>query len=401
MVITAKLNVEAEGAKFEYWHVTTYSRVTGSAETEEKPHLSNLMSHQVKAGSQSQSNTLHNPDSLLAGDGTNAWHLARVLQEPGGRCNHTTNFVLLAFLIKHKKPLDYISYIGVGLSMAGLLIIFLFIFSPKPISTDRTTQNLSVKWMLVCLCFSMLIFNIFLSGTENQTSRKCSNDTTRCYQQYFPHDATSNLTSDMVDPLTDSWCTTVAVLLHCFLLATFLWSALSSALLLLLRAMKALPGHFLIQSTFKESCKDRRSAESSEPLSIRSSLLLFTVKYMLKINMHMVAVDLCCWLAAMDQNQNFSVKHTLWSFLLPVALILLFKIFIRISISVIWKKMNLVWNKKDSLLKNMISTISIVVVLGITWMIGYLMLSDEWLSAGLDSDCIYGNSALGCTPMMM
>lgn len=48
-----------------------------------------------------------------------------------------------------------------------------------------------------------------------------------------------------------------------------------------------------------------------------------------------------CWLAALDQNQNFSVqKPMLWSFLLPVALILLFNIiiFIKISVSVTWKK---------------------------------------------------------------
>ncbi|NXF95081.1 AGRG7 protein, partial [Eubucco bourcierii] len=45
------------------------------------------------------------------------------------RCNHTTNFaVLMAFQIKYKyaKPLEYISYIGVGLSMAGLVITILF-----------------------------------------------------------------------------------------------------------------------------------------------------------------------------------------------------------------------------------------------------------------------------------
>lgn len=48
-----------------------------------------------------------------------------------------------------------------------------------------------------------------------------------------------------------------------------------------------------------------------------------------------------CWLAALDQNGNFSMqKPMLWSFLLPVAFILLFNIivFIRISVSVIWKK---------------------------------------------------------------
>lgn len=46
-----------------------------------------------------------------------------------------------------------------------------------------------------------------------------------------------------------------------------------------------------------------------------------------------------CWLAALDQDWNFSAhKPMLWSFLLPVALILLFNISIFIKITVIWKK---------------------------------------------------------------
>jgi len=48
-----------------------------------------------------------------------------------------------------------------------------------------------------------------------------------------------------------------------------------------------------------------------------------------------------CWLAALDQNQNFSMKKPMfWSFLLPVAFILLFNIiiFVEIIVSVIWKE---------------------------------------------------------------
>ncbi|KAM7031154.1 LOW QUALITY PROTEIN: adhesion G-protein coupled receptor G7 [Passerculus sandwichensis] len=227
------------------------------------------------------------------------------------RCNHTTNFaVLMAFQIKYKyeKLLDCISYIGVGLSMAGLVIIILFQI------LTRKTQNLSVKWMLVSLCFSMLIFNIiFISGIENQTFRKCSNDTTRCYQQYLPYDATSNLTSDRMETPTDSWCRVVAALLHCFLLAAFLWSALSSALLylLLLRATKPLPGCFLVTMS------------------------------LIKWGIPAIVVAITPATDREGKALNYQQEEL---------------------------------NKKDSLMKNMISTISIVVVLGITWMIGYLML---------------------------
>ncbi|NWS72101.1 AGRG7 protein, partial [Crotophaga sulcirostris] len=284
------------------------------------------------------------------------------------RCNHTTNFaVLMAFQIKYKyaKPLEYISYIGVGLSMAGLFITILFqIFT-------RKTRKMSVTWMLVSLCFSMLIFNIiFISGIENQNARNHSSDTTSYYQQYLPYDTTSNtlLTSDIVDPPADSWCTAVAVLLHYFLLATFMWTALNSAqlYLLLLRAMKPLPGHFLITTSV---------IGWGIPAAVVAVTLGATYREGKALNYRQ---EEFCWLAALDQNQNFSVqKPMLWSFLLPAALIILFNIiiFIKITVSVIWKKNeNLTRNKKDSFMKKMIGTISIVVVLGITWIIGYFML---------------------------
>ncbi|KAM6097721.1 adhesion G-protein coupled receptor G7 [Theristicus caerulescens] len=284
------------------------------------------------------------------------------------RCNHTTNFaVLMAFQIKYKyaKPLEYISYIGVGLSIAGLVITILFqIFT-------RKTRKLSVTWMLVSLCFSMLIFNIiFISGIENQNARNHSSNTTSYYQQYLPYDAASNtlLTSDMVDPPADSWCTVVAVLLHYFLLATFTWTALNSArlYLLLLRALKPLPGHFLVTMA---------GIGWGIPAVVVAITLGATYREGKALNYRQ---EEFCWLAALDQNQNFSMqKPMLWSFLLPVALILLFNIsiFIKITVSVLWKKnKNLTRNKKDSFMKKMIGTISIVVVLGITWTIGYLML---------------------------
>ncbi|KGL98573.1 putative G-protein coupled receptor 128, partial [Charadrius vociferus] len=284
------------------------------------------------------------------------------------RCNHTTNFaVLMAFQIKYKyaKPLEYISYIGVGLSVAGLVITILF-----QIYT-RKTRKFSVTWMLVSLCFSMLIFNIiFISGIENQNARNHSSNATSYYQQRLPYDTASNtlLTSDIVDPPADSRCTAVAVLLHYFLLATFMWTALNCAqlYLLLLRAMKPLPGHFLTTMSV---------IGWGIPAVVVAITLGATYREGKALNYRQ---EEFCWLAALDQNQNFSLqKPMLWSFLLPVALILLFNIivFMKISVSVIWKKNeNLTRNKKDSFMKKMIGTISIVVVLGITWTIGYLML---------------------------
>ncbi|NXC46432.1 AGRG7 protein, partial [Penelope pileata] len=287
------------------------------------------------------------------------------------KCNHTTNFaVLMAFQIKYKyaKPLEYISYIGVGLSIAGLTITILFqIFT-------RKTRKSSITWMLVSLCFSMLIFNIiFISGIENQNARKDSSDTSGYNQQNSTYSATTNtlLTSDTVDPPADAWCMVVAVLLHYFLLATFMWTALNSAqlYLLLLRTMKPLPGHFIVTMS---------AIGWGIPAVVVAVTLGATYGGGKALNYRQ---EEFCWLAALDQNQNFSMKKPMfWSFLLPVALILLFNIiiFIKIVVFVIWKEnKNLTRNKKDSFMKKMTGTISIVVVLGITWTIGYLMLISQ------------------------
>ncbi|KAM9020213.1 LOW QUALITY PROTEIN: adhesion G-protein coupled receptor G7 [Ara ararauna] len=247
------------------------------------------------------------------------------------RCNHTTNFaVLMAFQIKHKyaKPLEYISYIGVGLSMADVFITILFQ------KFTRKTRKSYVTWMLASLCSSVLIFNIiFISGIESRNARNHRDSTTSHYQQYLPYDTISNtlLTSDLVDPPADSWCTAVAVLLYYFLLATFMWSALSSAPLyfLLLRAMKPLPEHFFITMSV---------IGWVIPAVVVAVTLGATYREGKALNYR--RQEEFCWLAALYQNQNFSVKKPMLQlFLLPVALILLFNIitFITISVSVIRK----------------------------------------------------------------
>uniref|UniRef100_A0A8B9DQS7 Adhesion G protein-coupled receptor G7 n=1 Tax=Anser cygnoides TaxID=8845 RepID=A0A8B9DQS7_ANSCY len=305
----------------------------------------------------------------------NDWNTVGCTKERGQflrcKCNHTTHFaVLMAFRINYKyaKPLEYISYVGVGLSIAGLVITILFqIFT-------RKTRKSSVTWMLVSLCSSMLTFNIiFISGIENRNARNHSTNTSGYEQQYSTYYTTNNTLpkSDTVDPPEDSWCMAVAVLLHYFLLATFMWTALNCAqlYLLLLRAMKPLPGNFIVTMSV---------IGWGIPAVVVAVTLGATYREGKALNYRQ---EEFCWLAALDQDQNFSIKKPmLWSFLLPVALILLFNIiiFIKIVVSVIWKEnKDLTRNKKDSFMGKITSTISVVVVLGITWTTGYFMLINQ------------------------
>uniref|UniRef100_A0A8C8RDB3 Adhesion G protein-coupled receptor G7 n=1 Tax=Pelusios castaneus TaxID=367368 RepID=A0A8C8RDB3_9SAUR len=279
----------------------------------------------------------------------------------GCRCNHNSNFaILMSFQINYTyaEPLEIVSYIGSGFSIAGLVITILFQI------VTRKTRKFSVTWMLVSLCTSMLIFNIiFISGIENPNAKKNGSDMSS-KDNDLP-------TSDRVEPPEEAWCTIVAVLLHYFLLATFMWTALNAAYLyiLLLKTLTPLPGHLtLIMSVIGWGA----------PAVVIAITLGATYKEGNPLNYRQ---EEFCWLAALDEESNVSLeKPMFWAFLLLVAVILLFDIiiFVKITVSVMWtENKDLTSNKKKSFRKKIFGTLSIAVVLGVTWSLGYLMLIDQ------------------------
>ncbi|MEJ1283113.1 adhesion G protein-coupled receptor G7 [Cricetulus griseus] len=83
-----------------------------------------------------------------------------------------------------------------------------------------------------------------------------------------------------------------------------------------------------------------------------------------------------CWLA-IPKSDNFVKSPFLWSFIVPVTIILIsnIAIFIIITVKVLWKNnQNLTSTKKVSSLKKILSTLSIAVVFGVTWILAYAML---------------------------
>ncbi|XP_057312510.1 uncharacterized protein LOC130654023 isoform X2 [Hydractinia symbiolongicarpus] len=106
-------------------------------------------------------------------------------------CTHLTNFAILldpSQTWSNPIELQIITWIGCGLSLAGLLLTLI---------TFLAFQNLRKKLppkILICLCFSLLILLIvFLAGVEQTDS--------------------------------DGGCKAVAVLIHYFTLSTFCWMA--------------------------------------------------------------------------------------------------------------------------------------------------------------------------------
>ncbi|XP_047731757.1 adhesion G-protein coupled receptor G7 [Prionailurus viverrinus] len=283
-------------------------------------------------------------------------------------CNHTTNFaVLMSFEKKYKYPasLDILSNVGCALSITGLALTIVFQI------VTRNVRKTSVTWVFVSLCTSMLIFNLlFVFGIENSNKNlvKRDNDTNK-----MDSDKNEIPTQDTVVILNPT-CTVMAVLLHYFLLVTFTWTGISAAQLyfLLIRTMKPLPQHFIVFI-------------SLIGWGVPAIVVALTVGIIFCQNSNDLQWELeyrqeeICWLAVPDKK-DLITSPFLWSFVLPVTIILInnIVIFIIIIVKVIWKNnRNLTSTKKVSSLKKILSMLSIAVVFGITWILAYLMLIDN------------------------
>ncbi|XP_066097239.1 adhesion G-protein coupled receptor G7 isoform X2 [Saccopteryx bilineata] len=278
-------------------------------------------------------------------------------------CNHTTNFaVLMSFKkdYKYPEPLNTLSMVGCALSITGLILTIIFQI------VTRKFRKTSVTWVLVSLCMSMLIFNLlFVFGIENSNKNSKDTDT-----PVSSNNEISNLNNNV--PRNPA-CTVMAALLHYFLLVTFTWTGLSATQLyfLLIRTMKPLPRRFILYA-------------SLIGWGIPAIVVAMTVGIIFLKNRNDTKWELyyreeeICWLAGREKGAMES--PLVWSFILPVTIILISNVvlFIIITVKVLWKNnQNLTSTKKISSLKKVLSTLSIAVVFGITWILAYLMLIEN------------------------
>ncbi|XP_058411502.1 adhesion G-protein coupled receptor G7 isoform X1 [Diceros bicornis minor] len=283
----------------------------------------------------------------------------------GCHCNHTTNFaVLMSFRKDYKYPesLNVSSNVGCALSITGLVLTIIFQI------VTRKVRKTSITWVLVSLCTSMLIFNLlFVFGIENSNKNlKTSNSDTN-----IDNNNNEMLTQDTI-VISNPTCTVVAALLHYFLLGTFTWTGLSAAQLyfLLIRTMKPLPPRFILFI-------------SLIGWGVPAVVVALTVGIIFSQNKNDSQWELryrqeeICWLAV-PESDGVITSPLLWSLIVPMTIILISNvvIFIVIIVKVLWKNnQNLTSTKKVSSVKKILSTLSIAVVFGITWILSYLMLT--------------------------
>ncbi|XP_004391760.1 PREDICTED: probable G-protein coupled receptor 128 [Odobenus rosmarus divergens] len=278
-------------------------------------------------------------------------------------CNHTTNFaVLMSFKKNYKYPesLNVLSSVGCALSITGLALTIIFQI------VTRNVRKTSVTWVLVSLCTSMLIFNLlFVFGIENSNKNLKKSDSSTNKPDSGRNEMLMQDTVDIQNPT----CTVVAALLHYFLLVTFTWTGLSAAQLyfLLIRTMKPLPQHFILFI-------------SLIGWGVPAVVVVVTVGIIFSQNDSQWELvyrqEEICWLAVSEKNGHIT-SPLLWSFMIPITIILInnIVIFIIIIVKVIWNtNQNLTSTKKVSFLKKILSTLSITVVFGVTWILAYFML---------------------------
>ncbi|KFO26652.1 Putative G-protein coupled receptor 128 [Fukomys damarensis] len=263
---------------------------------------------------------------------------------------------------QYPESLDILSNVGCVLSIAGLALTIIFQI------VTRKVRKTSVTWVLVNLCTPMLIFNLlFVFGIENSNKNLKTSD-----HDFNNIDFDNNVvpTRDTTD-IPNYLCTVTAAFLHYFLLVTFTWNGLSSIQLyfLLIRTMKPFPQHFILFITLvgwgvpaiivgvtTGLVYSQNGSDSQWELDYRQEEF--------------------CWLKTSDSN-GFITSSFLWSFIMPITVILISNIviFIIITVKVLWQNnQNLTSTKKNSTLKKIFSTLSIAVIFGITWILAYFML---------------------------
>ncbi|KAI4900482.1 hypothetical protein NFI96_003967 [Prochilodus magdalenae] len=272
-------------------------------------------------------------------------------------CGHATNFaVLVSFRTNNYKALSLISVIGCALSVSGLVLTILFQI------LTRKSRRVSPTLLMVSICTCMTIYYLlFIFGTENpnfQEDDTCTQSKTNDISKSSYH----------VEPDRGS-CTAVAALLQYFLLATFTWSALYAAhIAYLIKSIAGPPRHF---STFSIL------VGWGLPAVIVSISLGVTYRPENPLDYRQEQFMCVCWLAALDREEKFDVrKPMLWGFLLPLTLMLLFNIGVLFyfAYTTCISDASINRSQVSSLRKKMLSCLSLAVVLGLSWTIGYFML---------------------------
>ncbi|XP_057182444.1 adhesion G-protein coupled receptor G7-like [Triplophysa rosa] len=282
----------------------------------------------------------------------------KILTPSGGvecKCNHTTNFaVLMSYKAdyQYSEALNWISILGCSMSLVGLVLTVLYQIQTRK---SRGT-NSTVVLVNICVCMTVF-YLIFMFAINNPVQHK---DQSKSLKNVVP-------ASDWYQELDEGPCTPVTALLQYFLLATFTWNIMYAAhvFFLIRNAVNGPPAGFLAFAI---------TAGWGLPALIVGISLGTTYSFKDPLGYRQ---EEFCWLASLDKEGRFDPKRPmLWGFLLPLAVMLSFNIVVLVyfSLTICCAKPNLKSSRMTPLKKKILSSFSLAVVLGLSWVIGYFVL---------------------------
>ncbi|XP_045552671.1 adhesion G-protein coupled receptor G7-like, partial [Salmo salar] len=271
-------------------------------------------------------------------------------------CNHTTNFAVLMSYRKdfiYAEALNWITILGCSMSIIGLSLTITF----QIVTRKSRKSNPTVLLVSVCVC--LLIFTLlFMLGVDN------------------PHKQLDRpeIQKDNILPPSDTQterdrgpCTVVAVLLQYFLLGTFTWNTLYATHVFL-----------VIRNSLATSPSDFTAYTVAIGWGLPAVVVALTLGISYRVDDPLgYRQEEFCWLAALDPKGNFDFKLPMfWGFLIPVAFMLIFNTVMLIYFAVTTGKTNphLTSTRHTSMKKKFLSSFSLAVVLGLSWILGYLLL---------------------------
>ncbi|XP_033728060.1 uncharacterized protein LOC117317366 isoform X2 [Pecten maximus] len=266
-------------------------------------------------------------------DNSGGWSTdgCRLLNQDGDRaicvCDHLTNFAILIdfeaqgnYVKAHQLALSIITIVGLVLSIIGLSFTILCFIIFKPLRKTRG-QKVLFQLAIAMLCSWV----VFLAGIEQTSSY--------------------------------NGCIAVAILLHYLILVTFMW-LLIEGFLQYLRFVKVL-GTYIPRFMLKASI----FAWGVPAIPV---IVVCAIDYRLYDG-----GIYYCWM---------SLQPFYYAFAIPIGLVIFINIivFILVIVNILRRPAGLQSNQSERkrALMNFWATISIFVLLGITWIFGYLAIED-------------------------
>ncbi|XP_016113460.1 adhesion G-protein coupled receptor G7-like isoform X1 [Sinocyclocheilus grahami] len=280
------------------------------------------------------------------------------IRDPNGvhcECNHTTNFaVLVSFRADYtySEALNWISIVGCSLSIVGLVLTAVYQIKTR----KQRGANSTVLLVNICLCMTTY-YLLFIFGINNpvQSSKASVSE-----QNVIP-------SSDLQEKVDQGPCTAITALLQYFLLATFAWNILYAAHVF-----------FLIRNALSGPPRAFRTIAMTVgwglPAVIVGISLSTTYSFRNPLGYRQ---EEFCWLASLDKAGRFDPKRPmLWGFLLPLAVMLCFNtsLLVYFSQTICCANPNLKSSRGTPMKKKILSSFSLAVVLGLSWIVGYFVL---------------------------